>query len=513
MVGVNLSRLDVQSRDRQDTLTSDDEESHILMIWRAALHSNHPGLAPNLYKILCENEDSTEASALRKHPYLVDRSMADCLAMVFWDAQGKKNRRKVLPCLVSDAKQKDIVAKQLRKKPIPLERHVWDVLLTSEHIDDPHVLWKAKVAELESEWPVQKPHGAYDVMASIVRYVFSSFATFGGLEHWVVDSAIQALVAVSSKAPDRGSTNAVEVRLTFNHARVLDDHHCTPELKDKHGCVYADRCFCVIDNVVEAVLTEMSGQHITEASAQRMCRAKYAEALRLKGDKVWRMLRLMQLEKSGCGSAETTSEDEATLDKEVVDRFAEAIIDEDESRLSKKERTMFEMAKAVHEQIRLQSARKSSANEPVSAWVGDAALDFYLGLVASGSDDLTVKQIDDMRKSLFSARALGGEHGRPVAEALEERVGSMVRQQRDQLLNILDVHMMSVEHPYGATIRDVVFGKGDDTVGNPHRAQLVQFELFESCLLLELDKHFSIEQFEPTVSQSTVSSPLRSQTL
>ena len=52
------------------------------------------------------------------------------------------------------------------------------------------------------------------------------------------------------------------------------------------------------------------------------------------------------------------------------------------------------------------------------------------------------------------------------------------------------------------------FGRGDDTVGNPHRAQIVQFELCELILLLKFDNKFSIEQFEPTVSQSTVSSPL-----
>ena len=51
------------------------------------------------------------------------------------------------------------------------------------------------------------------------------------------------------------------------------------------------------------------------------------------------------------------------------------------------------------------------------------------------------------------------------------------------------------------------FGRGDDTVGNPHRAQISQFQLFEFSLLLKLDKRFSIEQFEPTVSQSIVSSP------
>ena len=50
-------------------------------------------------------------------------------------------------------------------------------------------------------------------------------------------------------------------------------------------------------------------------------------------------------------------------------------------------------------------------------------------------------------------------------------------------------------------------GMGDDAVGNPCRAQIFQFEFFEFFLLLELDKRFSIEQFEPTVSQPTVSSP------
>ena len=49
--------------------------------------------------------------------------------------------------------------------------------------------------------------------------------------------------------------------------------------------------------------------------------------------------------------------------------------------------------------------------------------------------------------------------------------------------------------------------RGDDTVGNPPRAQTYKFELFELILLLKLDKQFPIEQFEPTVSQSTVPSP------
>ena len=53
----------------------------------------------------------------------------------------------------------------------------------------------------------------------------------------------------------------------------------------------------------------------------------------------------------------------------------------------------------------------------------------------------------------------------------------------------------------------ITFGRGDDTVGNPHRAQISQFELFELILLLKLDKQFPVEQFEATVSQSTVPSP------
>ena len=52
------------------------------------------------------------------------------------------------------------------------------------------------------------------------------------------------------------------------------------------------------------------------------------------------------------------------------------------------------------------------------------------------------------------------------------------------------------------------FGRGDDTIGNPHRAQISQFELFELILLLKLDKQLPVERFEATVSQSTVPSPL-----
>ena len=54
---------------------------------------------------------------------------------------------------------------------------------------------------------------------------------------------------------------------------------------------------------------------------------------------------------------------------------------------------------------------------------------------------------------------------------------------------------------------DIHLGRGDDTVGNPHRAQASQFELFEPILLLKLDKQSPVEQFEATVSQSTVPFP------
>ena len=53
-----------------------------------------------------------------------------------------------------------------------------------------------------------------------------------------------------------------------------------------------------------------------------------------------------------------------------------------------------------------------------------------------------------------------------------------------------------------------VFGRGDDRVGNPRRAQISQFELFELVLLFNLDKLLPVERFEATVSQSRVPSPL-----
>ena len=56
-------------------------------------------------------------------------------------------------------------------------------------------------------------------------------------------------------------------------------------------------------------------------------------------------------------------------------------------------------------------------------------------------------------------------------------------------------------------LRTPRIGRGDDTAGNLHRAQISRFELFELILLLNLDRRFPVEQFEATVSQSTVLSP------
>ena len=52
-----------------------------------------------------------------------------------------------------------------------------------------------------------------------------------------------------------------------------------------------------------------------------------------------------------------------------------------------------------------------------------------------------------------------------------------------------------------------LFGKGDATVGNPHRTQVSQFELFELILSLKLEKRLPVERFEAAVSQSAVPSP------
>ena len=54
---------------------------------------------------------------------------------------------------------------------------------------------------------------------------------------------------------------------------------------------------------------------------------------------------------------------------------------------------------------------------------------------------------------------------------------------------------------------DLCFGRGDDTVGHPHRTQICQFESFELILLSKSDERFPVERFMATVSQSTVPPP------
>ena len=46
--------------------------------------------------------------------------------------------------------------------------------------------------------------------------------------------------------------------------------------------------------------------------------------------------------------------------------------------------------------------------------------------------------------------------------------------------------------------------RGDDTVGDPHRARTSQFEFIELVLLSKVDKQFPVEQFEAIVSKSSV---------
>ena len=70
----------------------------------------------------------------------------------------------------------------------------------------------------------------------------------------------------------------------------------------------------------------------------------------------------------------------------------------------------------------------------------------------------------------------------------------------DQKLVML---MNAIQHACKA----LTVGRGDDTVGNPPRARMSQFELFEFILLLKFGKRFPVERFEATVSQSTAPSP------
>ena len=74
------------------------------------------------------------------------------------------------------------------------------------------------------------------------------------------------------------------------------------------------------------------------------------------------------------------------------------------------------------------------------------------------------------------------------------------------IIIIIIIIIVGPVRPQESQSRDVGRGAGD-AVGNPHQAQIVQFESFELILLLKLDKQVSVEQFEPTVSQSTVPSP------
>ena len=78
---------------------------------------------------------------------------------------------------------------------------------------------------------------------------------------------------------------------------------------------------------------------------------------------------------------------------------------------------------------------------------------------------------------------------------------------------VLWAHDPSLRGPVGVRLtaasrgRMQMIGRGDDTVGNPHRAQIDQFELFELIVLLTLDKQFPVQQFEATASQSRVPAP------
>ena len=50
-------------------------------------------------------------------------------------------------------------------------------------------------------------------------------------------------------------------------------------------------------------------------------------------------------------------------------------------------------------------------------------------------------------------------------------------------------------------------GRGEDRVGNPFRARISRFELFELIPSCKLDRQLPVERFEAAVSQSTVPSP------
>ena len=55
---------------------------------------------------------------------------------------------------------------------------------------------------------------------------------------------------------------------------------------------------------------------------------------------------------------------------------------------------------------------------------------------------------------------------------------------RSQMLKMLD-HPNIIRLHESVEDIEAFIGRGNDTAGNPHRAQIVQFELFEFVLLLK----------------------------
>ena len=54
-----------------------------------------------------------------------------------------------------------------------------------------------------------------------------------------------------------------------------------------------------------------------------------------------------------------------------------------------------------------------------------------------------------------------------------------------------------------------VVGRGDGTIGSPHRAQISQFELFELVFFVKLDKRLPVEPCEAAAAQSAYPLPLK----
>ena len=96
-----------------------------------------------------------------------------------------------------------------------------------------------------------------------------------------------------------------------------------------------------------------------------------------------------------------------------------------------------------------------------------------------------------------------------VADAAQQaRALRAERDHRDRAKQLLCEAQEGELQERRANIREVEeFGRGDDTVGNPHRTQISQFELFELILLLKFDKQLPVERFEAAVSQSAVPPP------